>query len=173
VSRIYQPQPGQNFEYVDGLENLFTRQNLSFSTSSTSLVPVRTVDLVPNLFDVDGKKLELEAEGNLDSVGISDGIGFGVNFDGAPVVAISLAGVRDGGSVLPKVRLYRRGTNLILYLYSESEPTQSTQNNAQLHGNWVAIPNVDFSIARTLTLTARVLTATSVLTLGILSGSFR
>lgn len=170
--KIYQP-PGAPFdpEFVDCLENALTRQNVSFTTQSTSLVAVRTVPLVANLFDVDGKRVLLETEGNLDSVAGSDTVQFGFTFDGAALFAVSITTVRDGGSVLPKIRLYRRGANLVAYLYVESEPPQATQSNAQLSGNWALLSNVDFSVAHTVTLTARVGTATSTLTLGALSGS--
>jgi len=170
--KIYQP-PGAPLdpEFVDCLENALTRQNVSFTTQSTSLVAVRTVPLVPNLFDVDARRLVLEAEGSLDSVGAADTVGFGVTFDGTPIFSVIITAVRDTGSVLPKIRLYRRGANLACYLTVESEPTQTTQNNAQLSQNWALISNVDFSVAHTLTLTARVGTATSTLTLGVLSGS--
>jgi len=164
MSKIYQP-PESPFAplYIDCLNNALMRQNLNFTTSSTSLVTVKDIPLIANLFDIDGKRLSAEVEGFLDSAGASDGLQFGVSFDSVAQFAVTITTVRDLGSYLAKLKAFRVGANLRILLYVESEPTQTTQNNAQLSGNYITItPN--FAIAHTLTLTARVVTGTSVLT---------
>lgn len=168
MSKIYQP-PESPFSplYVDCLDNALMRENLNFTTSSITLVTVKDIPLVANLFDTNGKRLKVEIEGFLDSVGASDGVQFGISFDGVnlPTVGVSITVVRDLGSIIIILRAFREGANLRLLYYVQSEPTQTTQNNAQLSGNSILIAAPNFAIPHTLTITARVVTGTSVLSL--------
>jgi len=164
MSRIYQP-PAQPFDplYLDCLDNALMRQNLAFTTSSTTLVTVKDIPLIANLIDTDGKRINVEIEGNLSSVA-NDTIFLGITFDGAPLVAIQAAGIVNTASVYYIVKSFRRGANMVFQGIIIAK-NSGTDDGARVCINNAVATNVNFALAHTLTITTRVQTGTSVLSL--------